>query len=150
VGTGGFHFPVSTESGTLYWTIKGSGVYGPYKSITRYVFANPVPVCVDGGMPGPGPNYQGFWVSRAESGWALYLTHQGNVIFAVWFTYDANGNPYWVSATLVSTGAGTYSGVLEATTGSPFNSSAFDSSRVTYKTVGTATVTFADGNSGTF
>ena len=62
----------------------------------------------------------------------------------------ANGKAYWISATLVNTVAGTYSGALEATTGSPFNSSAFDSSRVTHKTVGTATVTFADGNNGTF
>jgi hypothetical protein len=34
-----------------------SGVYGPYKSITRYVFASPVPVCLDGAMPGAVPNY---------------------------------------------------------------------------------------------
>jgi hypothetical protein len=149
VGAGGFHFPVSTENGTLYWTIKGSGAYGPYTNITRYAFASPVPLCVEGGMPGPVPNYQGFWVSATESGWTLYLAHQGNVIFAVWFTYDANGNPYWVSATLVSTVAGTYSGALEATTGSPFNS-AFDPSRVAYKTVGTGAVTFTDGNNGTF
>ena len=75
-------------------------------------------------------------MSAAELGWALYLAHQGNIIFVVWFTYDANGNPYWVSATLVSTATGSYSGALEATTGSPFNSR-FDSSRLTYKTVGT-------------
>ena len=149
VGSGGFHFPVTTENGTLYWTIKGSGVYGPYTSITRYGFASPVPVCLDGAMPGAVPNYQGFWGSPMESGWTLYLAHQGNIIFAVWFTYDANGKAFWVSAALVKTAAGSYSGALNATTGPPYSSS-FDPSRVTYRTVGTATVTFTDSANAAF
>ena len=38
------------------------------------------------------PNYQGLWWNappNSESGWGINLTHQGDVIFATWFTYDA-------------------------------------------------------------
>ena len=40
------------------------------------------------------PNYQGLWYNapaESESGWGINLAHQGDVIFATWFTYDAAG-----------------------------------------------------------
>jgi hypothetical protein len=58
--------------------------------------------------------------------------------------------PFWVSAALTKTVAGTYTGALDATTGPPFNSVPFDSSHLTHTTVGTASVSFADGNNATF
>ena len=36
-------------------------------------------------------NYQDMWWNPLESGWGISLTHQGNVIFATWFTYDTSG-----------------------------------------------------------
>jgi len=98
------------------------------------------------------PNYQGMWAvpNLAEAGWGINFTHQGDVIFASWFIYDANGASFWVSATLVKAVAGTYTGALDATTGPAFSSVPFDSSRLTHDNIGTATVTFADGNNGTF
>ena len=34
-------------------------------------------------------NYQDLWWNPAESGWGVNFTHQGDIIFATWFTYDA-------------------------------------------------------------
>ena len=37
-------------------------------------------------------NYTGLWWAAptgSESGWGIYLAHQGDTIFATWFTYDA-------------------------------------------------------------
>jgi hypothetical protein len=86
----------------------------------------------------------------AEAGWGINFTHQDDIIFASWFTYDANGNPLWVTATLPKTAARTYAGALDATTGPPFYAQPFDPSRVTHSPVGTATVTFTDGAHATF
>jgi hypothetical protein len=113
-----------------------------------------VPVCTfNGGLAAAqAVNYTDMWAvpNLAEPGWGINFTHQGDVIFVSWFIYDANGVPFWVSATLTKTVAGTYAGALDATTGPPFNSVPFDSSHLTHSNVGTATVTFTDGNTGTF
>ncbi len=69
----------------------------------------------------------------AESGWGINLTQQGDVIFATWFTYDANRNPLWLSATLLNTGANTFSGQLNLTGGPAFNAVPFDPAKVTLK-----------------
>ena len=53
-------------------------------------------------------NYQGlFWNAPAgsESGWGINFAHQGDVIFATWFTYDATGKALWLSMTANKTAA---------------------------------------------
>ena len=40
------------------------------------------------------PNYQGLWwasPANSESGWGINFAHQGDTIFATWFTYDTAG-----------------------------------------------------------
>ncbi|HEX8738685.1 MAG TPA: S8 family peptidase, partial [Casimicrobiaceae bacterium] len=47
-------------------------------------------------------NYQGLWWASpagSESGWGLNVAHQGNIIFATWFTYDTSGKALWLSMT---------------------------------------------------
>src|SRR6185369_5405466 len=47
-----------------------------------------------GGGPPATPNYQGLWWKSpggSESGWGINFAHQGDTIFASWFTYDVNG-----------------------------------------------------------
>ena len=52
-------------------------------------------------------NYQGLWWNPpAESGWGINFAHQGDIIFATWFTYDAAGKPWWLIAELHKTAAG--------------------------------------------
>jgi hypothetical protein len=132
------------------YTINVSGMTGTgVPSSIQYTVTVIDPMAIS---PTPAVNYQGMWAvpNLAEAGWGINFTHQGDVIFASWFTYDLNGNPLWVTATLAKTAAGTYAGALDATTGPPFNAVPFDPSHLTHSTVGTATVTFTDGANGTF
>jgi hypothetical protein len=147
VGTGRLTFSDVTH-GTFSYTVDG---ISQVKALTRFVFAAPVPACTFNGVlaAAQAVNYQDMWWVPAESGWGINFTHQGDTIFASWFIYDGNG-PTWVSVTLLKTGARTYAGALNATTGPPFNSVPFDPTHVTNTPVGTATVTFTDGANATF
>jgi hypothetical protein len=58
-------------------------------------------------QPTAAPNYEGLWWNApggSESGWGINFAHQGDVIFATWFTYDVNGKAMWLtmSALLMS------------------------------------------------
>ena len=42
-------------------------------------------------------NYEGLWWNPAESGWGINFAHQGDQIFATWYTYDTAGRAWWLS-----------------------------------------------------
>ena len=148
-------------SGTLTFTDANNGsfaytVYGvsQTKAITRQAFG-PLPTCTFGAQPNLAlaTNYQDLWwavPAGTESGWGVNFTHQGDTIFATWFTYDVDGTPLWLSATAPKTGPGVYTGTLYRTTGPAFNAMPFLSTSVTPAPVGTLTLTFASGNDATF
>src|ERR1022692_2003086 len=95
-------------------------------------------------------NYQGLWwnaPAESESGWGINFAHQGDVIFATWFTYDVNGNAWWLSMTANKTAALAYSGQLIRTNGTPFNAFV---PPATATVVGTGTLTFTSGTTGSF
>ena len=128
------------------------------KSLTRQVFG-PLPTCVYGAQPNfaAATNYQDLWWASpagSESGWGVNLTHQGDTIFATWFTYDHDRTPMWLVATAPKTAPGTYKGTLYRLTGPPFKAVPFppigSPGGATGTPVGTATFTFSDGNTGTF
>jgi lysyl endopeptidase len=149
IGAGTLTFN-GTDGGTFAYALNGTA---QSKTITRFAFG-PVPTCTYNAQPdfASATNYQGLWseASGGESGWGATLTHQGDAIFAVWYTYDANGAPLWLSATATKLGWGVYSGTLYRTTGPAFNSVPFDPARVTRTPVGPMTLTFANGNAATF
>jgi len=104
----------------------------------------------------PGPptvfpaNYQGLWWAApagSESGWGINFAHQGDVIFATWFTYDINGKAWWLTMTANKTAPGVYSGQLIRTNGTPFNAFV---PPATVTVVGTGTLTFSSATTGTF
>jgi len=136
--------------GTFSYTVNG---VAQTKSITRLAFG-PVPQCRALAHPdfASAANFQDLWwaASGAESGWGVNLTHQGDAIFATWFTYDVDGSPLWLSATAVRTDAGVYSGQLIRTTGPAFHTVPFNPALVSRVPAGTATFTFASGAAGTF
>jgi hypothetical protein len=150
VGTGRLTFS-NVSNGVFSYTIDGAF---RVESLTLFVFGAPVPTCTfDGTLPASlADNYQGIWAvaNLAESGWGINFAHQGDVIVASWAMYDESGAPSWVSAALRKTAPRTYTGALDSTTGPPINSVPFDPSRVTHRDVGSATVTFTDGNNGIF
>jgi hypothetical protein len=150
LGTGRLTFS-DANNGTFSYTVNG---ISQVKTLARFVFAAPVPVCTFNSTLAAtqAVNYQDMWAvpNLVEAGWGINFTHQGDVIFASWFTYDLNGYAFWLTATLVKTAARTYAGPLDATSGPPFNSVPFDPSRVMHFALGTATVTFTDGANGAF
>jgi len=148
-------------TGTLTFSDPGNGVFDytvhgvtRSKAITRQVFG-PVPVCAWGAPQDPtlATNYQDLWWAApagVESGWGVDLTHQGDMIFAIWFTYDVDGSPLWLSAPAAKTAPGVYAGTLVRSTGPAFSAVPFDPGAVTRTPVGSLTLAFADGNSATY
>jgi len=153
VGTGTLTFTSATTGTFSYVVNDGANVATQSKAIVLQTFG-PVPTCVWGAQPDltQAINFQDLWWASggSESGWGVNLTQQGTTIFVTWFTYDANHNPLWLSATLPQTGPKTYSGTLLLTGGQAFSAVPFDPSKITRTHVGTATFTFTDGNAGTF
>jgi len=134
------------NNGTMTATVEGVSISKP---ITRYVFAAPVPTCTAGGVAGAQPNYQDLWWRSTESGWGVNIAHQGDILFATWYTYAADGKPMWLSASnLARTGNGTYSGTLTRSWGPPLGASPWDPSKVTRMPAGTVTFTFSDAANG--
>ena len=141
VGAGTLTFTTAT-TGTFAYTVNdGANVATQTKAIEIQTFG-PVPMCVWGAQPdlSLATNYQDLWWASggSEPGWGVNLTHQGTIIFATWFTYDANGKPLWLSATAPQTAPNTFSGMLYLTGGPPFGAVPFDPARVTSTAVGIA------------
>jgi hypothetical protein len=108
---------------------------------------------VEGARRAGPPNYSGlFWASPAasESGWGINFAHQGDVIFATWFTYDLTGKAWWLSMTASKVAEGVYSGTLNETRGPAFSAVPFDPLAVSATSVGSAALTFTDANNATF
>jgi lysyl endopeptidase len=97
----------------------------------------------------PATDYTDLWWNPNESGWGLNLIqHPNQVIFAIWYTYDADGNQTWFNMSSGTwTNASTYTGTIYVTSG-PSPTGAFDPSRVGRNAVGTGTLRFSDANNG--
>ena len=92
--------------------------------------------------------YQGFWANADEAGWGIYLAHQADVVFGIWLTYAPNGNPLWYSMPLAKGEGNSYSGPIMFSTGPAFDDALYDVNRVGAMEVGSATMTFDDGDNG--
>lgn len=95
------------------------------------------------------PNFHGLWWNAGESGWGLYVAHQGDVIFALWFTYDSAGKATWLAMAASKTAQNSYAGTVYRTTGPAYNAARFNPSDVTESPAGTGTLVF-DGDYGVF
>jgi hypothetical protein len=149
VGSASLRFAGANDA-IFSYTVDGASASKP---ITREVFGA-LPVCTFGAQADltRATNYQDLWWAApagVESGWGVNFTHQGDVIFATWFTYDADGAPLWLSATAVKTSAGTYSGALYRSTGPALSATPFDPAAVALRSVGSLRLVFADGNHAT-
>jgi hypothetical protein len=85
------------------------------------------------------------------------ITHQGDTLFATWFTYAAGGTAMapakgmWVVMSAgVKTAPGVYTGDLYTTTGPSITAVPWDPSLVMRNVVGSGTFTFSDANNGVF
>ena len=113
-----------------------------YASLAQYL--NPT--------SGPAYDFTDLWWNSNESGWGLNLIqHPNNVIFAIWYTYDASGKMTWYHVPAGTwTDPMTYTGTLYAVAGPAFNNPTFNSGQVKRTAVGTATLAFTSSTSGTW
>jgi hypothetical protein len=144
VGSMTLRFPTAS-TGTLQYTFNGTNVS---KAIERQVFSAPVPTCIaQAGSRVAESNFQDLWFNPAESGWGLNLTHQGSLVFATLFTYAADGRDLWLVASgLERQPDGRYTGPLFRTHGPAFNAQPWTG--VTVETVGSMSLAFSDGQTG--
>ena len=98
-------------------------------------------------------NYQGLWwnaPAASEEGWGIALAHQGDTIFASWFTHDLSGRSWWLFMSAQRRAANAYAGTLFETRGPPFDAAVFNSADVISTPVGNGTLNFSDPSNGTF
>jgi hypothetical protein len=125
------------------------------KAITRQVFATPPTCSFTAPLQGAPANYSDLWwksPANSESGWGINLTHQGNFIFATWFTYGADGKGMWLEGLLSPSGTtgSVFSGTLNRDQGAAFDMDPWPSSSHAVAAVGTASIAFTDANNATF
>jgi len=138
--------------GAIAYTVNG---ISQVKSIVPFEFG-PRPICTWGAEANLAlaTNFQDLWWSTQESGWGINFVHQGDTLFATWYTYDTQGKPWWLIAVLRKSIRGVYTGPVSTVTGPPFNAVPFppegSPGGATESIVGNATTTFADGNNATF
>ena len=74
--------------------------------------------------PSATTNYEGMWWAAppgSESGWGLNISHQGDTIFASWFTHDSAGKAWWLTMTATKESSDSYSGLLIESRAPPFS-----------------------------
>ena len=143
VGSASFRF-TDAEHATMSYTVNG---ISQSKSLVRQRFSTAASCTLSRGARTFATNYQDLWWNASESGWGINLTHQGDVIFATWFTYGAGGRGTWyVASDVRRQGTGEFRGRLYRTAGVPFDRIA-GASAVTGNPVdvGEMTLTFDDG-----
>ena len=155
VGTGTLTFS-DANNGAFSYTVNG---IAQTKSITRETFG-PLPTCLFGAQINLAltSNYQDLWwaaPAASEAGWGINIAHEADTIFATWYTYDRDRSPMWLVTTATKSGLSSYTGdLIRLTNGPPFNAVPFppigSPGGATGSVVGTATLSFFDGNSGTF
>ena len=151
VGTGTLAFSGAGD-GSFSYTI---GSTSQVKAITREIFGT-LPTCATAPTSASlaaATNYTDLWWAvppGSESGWGINLNHEGDTIFATWFTYDTTGKAMWLVVTALPAGPHNWSGTVYRTSGPPFNSVPFNPDNVAASAVGNAHLSFADGNTGLF
>lgn len=118
VGTATLSFP-TTNTMTFNYTVDG---IAQSKSLSRFTFGA-APTCTFTTAPRTGAtNYSDIWNLSSESGWGITFDHQGDNIFAAWYTYGSNGNPQWITGLASRQADGSFKGDLNRpANGTPFN-----------------------------
>ncbi len=123
------------------------------KALTRLPIGAGTPVCeTTTASRATATNFSDIWWNPQESGWGINLFHQDNLIFATWFTYDANGRDTWYTVSPAKAQPdGTFTGVIyQVPNGTPYNqingAPAFPAGSAT--AVGNMTFRFTNGEKG--
>ncbi|MEP7155394.1 MAG: DUF1800 domain-containing protein [Betaproteobacteria bacterium] len=121
--------------------------------------ADQVPFCSLQSLTGAGAraaltNYTDhWWGGAAASGWGVQISHQGNQVFAGWYSYNPQGKASWLTlqGTQDPNNARRFTGsVYQVNPGIPFSTINGPVAQSSITTVGTFEFNFADGENGTF
>jgi hypothetical protein len=106
-----------------------------------------------GGDRSGSANYTDLWTGAesANAGWGLTLFHIGNDIFAIWYTYDLDGEATFFVVATSRQADDSYSGtIFRQRNGTPFLQIADQPASPAADAVGSATLRFTDGDSASF
>ena len=132
---------IDWDTATLDYTINGAHSSA---TMTRVLFGPPADVPVD-------PHGDLWWAGSAQDGWGLALLQQNSTLFALWFTYDANGQPTWfVMPNGGWQATNDWRGPIFKATGSPGIGAGYDLTRLHLDIVGTFDLKFGGENTATF
>jgi hypothetical protein len=150
-GADSWNYPALPTNGAL--SLDRSGTTGT-NSPTNFA-GQTGRVTLTAGPPPPTTSYEGLWwrsPAGSENGWGVNITHQGEILFATWFTYDTDGSGMWlVVPSAVKAQGNTFQGAIYRTTGPSFDTfDASNSASVGLTQVGAATFTFTEDSKGTF
>lgn len=95
-------------------------------------------------------NFTDVWNTTSEPGWGIYLGHQRDTLFGLWYTYDSTGRDQWLTATAIDpSGGNVFAGDLRRLTGTPFSSINGSQAFLTAPVVGSVSFAFVNGAQAT-
>ena len=124
------------------------------KTLTRFPFSSVALEC----MPSPtqsrasATNFSDlWWGGGASSGWGLHITQIDSSLFATWYTYDGDREAVFLVAALTRQSNGAFTGpLLRQPNGTPLLQINGQAAAGPPEQFGTATLSFSDGETGTF
>lgn len=125
----------------------------------NFAAADQIPVCTLQTLTGTEPragltNYTDhWWGGQSASGWGVQISHQGNQLFAGWYTYNPQGTATWLTAsgTQDASNARRFTGsIYEVNPGIPFSTINGPIAQSSVITSGTFEFNFTNGERGTF
>ena len=125
----------SASTAVLQYNI--NGISGQ-KSIQRQVFGTGTAPLIVSDM---------WWGGESQNGWGINLVQQGGVVFAVWYTYGADGRSTWYVLPAGNWTGNTYSGTFYSTTGSGWLGAAYNPGQLVATAAGNISFSFTDANS---
>lgn len=125
----------------------------------NFATADQIPSCTLQALTGANPraaltNYTDHWWGGASaSGWGLQISHQGNQVFAGWYSYSPQGTATWTTAigTQDPANARRFTGSMyQVNPGIPFSTISGPVPANSITPTGTFEFNFSDGEHGTF
>lgn len=162
---------VATKSGTGTITVTGTNRLSLAYTVgsvvqtktnlepQNFATADQVPFCSLQNPTGNGfraglTNYTDhWWGGAAASGWGVQISHQGNQVFAGWYSYNPQGNASWLTlqGTQDPNNARRFTGtVYQVNPGIPFSTINGPVPQSSILTFGTFEFNFSDGENGLF
>jgi hypothetical protein len=146
VGSGTLLFKGNNDAAFAYTV----GNVSQSKTVTRMAFGPRAQECTLGGAKAASENFQDLWWNPYDQGWGMNIAHQGDVIFATYYTYDAAGKGVWYAmSNTVKVANSAYAGPMQLVRGPAFDST-WDSSKVKAADTGTASFRFEPSGTAVF